>query len=156
MHLVTSKESSYPIFFSLKRPILYHTCATCSDLLSCTSSMFRISQLSRFYISQRLVDKQRVYQIFICWYLVISLPWLQNPYIYWRRGTLCTSQKINSWWIHPFSLIIEFVFMNEFVYLLWRNLLIIWINWYVYIFIYIFIYLFALPSYVRRFVFWIF
>ena len=37
-HFVTSKESSNPIFFR-KRPILSHTCATCSELPSNISTM---------------------------------------------------------------------------------------------------------------------
>ena len=44
-HLVTSKESSNSIFFSWKRPILHHTCATWSELPSYISTMIRIRSL---------------------------------------------------------------------------------------------------------------
>ena len=40
-HLVKSKKSSNPIFFR-KRPILLHTCATCSELPSYISTKIYI------------------------------------------------------------------------------------------------------------------
>ena len=44
-HLVTSKKSSNP-FFRRKRPLLHHTCATCSELPSYLSTrVFEFTQI---------------------------------------------------------------------------------------------------------------
>ena len=77
--MIAPKESSKQDFFFRKRPILHHTCETCSELPSSVSSMIQVNKLSfvlflKFvtYINQYLFIFTIIQRNFVH---LVSMPW---------------------------------------------------------------------------------